>query len=155
VAKGSSSIEVVISHEGVTEWASQPRMVIALADSVKIYQLLLSDFVDTNGNSVTNEDITALTFSVIGDNSTFEPFDFELNNLSFIKLKGCESNKEVLATSYSNEIYTSTGNMEVSNNLLKGSSVLYTSENSIEFKPGFESEAGAVISAQIKNCENK
>lgn len=154
VAKGNTPVEIVVSHEGITAWESQPRKVLALTGTAKRYYLPLSDFLDNLGNSAINNDITALTFSVIGDNSEFESFDFEFNNISFSKVNGCENNTAVMATAYANEVHSSTGNMVATNKSEVGAKVIYTSENSIEFKPGFVAEAGSVISAQIEGCSN-
>lgn len=154
VAEGLQAIEIVLSHEGVSEWLDQPRKMINLTTTAKRYYIPLSEFLDGSNNALTNDDITALTFSAIGDNSTFEPFDFKFNNISFSKVNGCEADTEIMATSYSNEVYASTGNMQVTNKAVDNSRVVFTSENAIEFKPGFVAESGAVIDAQIMGCEN-
>ncbi|WP_341225876.1 DUF4114 domain-containing protein [uncultured Arcticibacterium sp.] len=154
VAEGVQSIEIVLSHEGVTEWLDQPRKVVNLTASAKRFYIPLSEFLDGSNNTLSNDDITALTFSAIGDNNSFVPFDFKFNNISFSKVNGCEADTEIMATSYSNEVYASTGNMQVSNKTKDDSRVIFTSENSIEFKPGFSTESGAVIDAQILGCQN-
>ncbi len=145
VAKGNSRIEIVVSHKGVSDWEGQPRKSILLTNEAKRYIVPLDDFLDSEGQSFTNSDITALTFSVIGNTSNFEPFDFEFNNISFRKDNYCDEDSKVMATAYSNEIHSSSGNLTATNDSKNGSYVIYTSEKSIEFKPGFYAEAGSVM----------
>ncbi|AWW00472.1 DUF4114 domain-containing protein [Arcticibacterium luteifluviistationis] len=154
VAEGVQSIEIVLSHEGVTEWLDQPRKVINLTSTASRFYIPLSEFLDASSGTLSNYDITALTFSAIGDNASFAPFDFKFNNISFSKVNGCENDTEIMATSYSNEVYASTGNMQVTSKAKDASRVVFTSENSIEFKPGFSTESGSVINAQILGCQN-
>lgn len=154
VARGNRPVEIVVSHDAIVRWESQPRKVIALTETAKRYYIPLAEFLDNTGANVASNDITALTFSVIGDNKAFETFDFEFNNISFSKINGCEPNTAVVATAYSNEVHNSTGKMEATNKSLPGARVIYTSENSIEFLPGFVAEAGSVINAQIKGCSS-
>jgi hypothetical protein len=155
VAKGNASVEIVISHDGIDQWESQPRKVILLTDNAKRYHIPLTEFLDNRGATVINNDITALTFSVKGDNQSFESFEFEFNNISFSKQNSCEQNTAVVATAYSHEVHSSKGKMVATNKSVPEASVIYTSENSIEFLPGFVAEAGSVIRATITGCTNE
>jgi hypothetical protein len=155
VARGNMSVEVVVSHDSIVRWESQPRKNITLTEDAKRHYIPLTEFLNNTGAAVANDDVIALTFSVIGDNQAFESFDFEFNNISFSKVNGCEPNTVVMATAYSNEVHSSIGNLEATNRSLSGARVSYTSENSIEFLPGFVAEAGSVISAQIVGCTNE
>jgi hypothetical protein len=154
VAKGDRPIEIVVSHKKVSEWKDQPRKTLDLMSTAKRYYVPLVDFLDTEGNFYLNNDISSLTFSVVGNSSSFVPFNFELNNISFSKTNQCEDDFSVIATSYSNEIHSSNGRMTATNKSKIGSNVIYTSENSIEFEPGFIAEAGSVVSAQIAGCSH-
>jgi hypothetical protein len=154
VAKGDRPIEIVVSHKKVSEWKDQPRKTLDLMSTAKRYYVPLVDFLDTEGNFYLNNDISSLTFSVVGNSSSFVPFNFEFNNISFSKTNQCEDDFSVIATSYSNEIHSSNGRMTATNKSKIGSNVIYTSENSIEFEPGFIAEAGSVVSAQIAGCSH-
>jgi hypothetical protein len=153
-ATGAQTIEIVISRNGITDWANQARINLTLDATTKKYYLNLNQFVDGFSNILDKSDITAVTISVISSNQSWMPFDFKMNQIAFSTSGSCESNQEVLATSYSKEKYQSQGKLTVTNKNINTSISDLTSSNSIEFLPRFQIEAGAVLKAEIKNCDN-
>ncbi|MFY7909479.1 MAG: DUF4114 domain-containing protein [Emticicia sp.] len=153
-ASGVGEIEIVISRNGIREWGEQARFKIRISQNARVYSVNLNNVVGVDGLPINKTDITALTFSAISDNISFIPFDFKFNQLAFIKTDDCEINKKVNSTAHSVEKYESVGTMSVKNVNKAESKVALSSTNAIEFLPGFSTEAGAVLKAEIKGCES-
>lgn len=153
-ASGVGEIEIVISRNGISEWGEQSRIKIRITQNAKVYSINLDSLNGVDGFPINKTDITALTFSAISDNISFIPFDFKFNQVAFKKTNDCETNKEVNSTAYSVEKYESVGKMTVKNINKSESIVSLSSTNAIEFLPGFSTEAGSVLKAEIKGCES-
>jgi hypothetical protein len=153
-ATGANGVEIVLSKAGVANWNQQSRIWVTLTNETKNWYINLNDFKDGSGQPINLTDINAITFSVVSDNVNFVPFDVKLNNLVFSKTGNCDQTSSILATTYSKEKYTSSSLMNVQNQNKANSNVVYTAANSIEFKPGFVAESGAIIKAEIKACQD-
>ena len=153
-ASGMGEVEIVVSRNGIKEWNYQSRIRINLSNEAKIYSINLNNLKGAYGLNFIKTDIKALTFSIIGNNQVFEPFDFKFNQLAFQKTSSCESNKEIISTTYSAEKYQSQGVIKVKNSNKSESNTSLTATKAIEFLPGFTTENGAVFKAEIGVCEN-
>jgi hypothetical protein len=152
-ANGSNSVEIVLSKASISEWSQQSRIWIPITNVTKNYYINLNDFKDSSNQPINLSDINAITFSVVSDNVNFIPFDIKLNNIAFSKTGNCDANKTILANTYTKELYESSAYLNVQNKNNVNSNIIYTSSNAIEFKPGFVAEAGSVIKAEIKGCQ--
>lgn len=153
-ASGNRTIEIVVSREGITNWSDQPRKYVTLSDTTKRYYLNLSDFKDSHGVVLQKNDINAITFSVISNNQTFVPFDLKINQLAFTNSTQCDTNQQVLVTTYSAEKFESRGVLTALNVNKANSAVIMSAENAIDFKPGFIVESRGSFKANIKQCDH-
>ncbi|WP_304234377.1 DUF4114 domain-containing protein [Jiulongibacter sediminis] len=151
---GSSTLEIVLSKESVENWNHQARVFITLTENTKRFQLKLSDFKDFNGNGIDLSDIQAITFSVISDNVNFKNFDFDLNQIAFSQTGGCDHTQAIKSASNTEEMYQASGYIQAENLNHTNSRVIPTAGNAIEFLPGFSTEDGAVVKAEINDCSN-
>jgi hypothetical protein len=151
---GSGQLELVISTDSISNWNNQARINIVLSENAKEYSIDLNNVLSNNGMPLGKSNITALTFSSIGNNVDFAPFNIKINQIAFSKINDCDDNKDVVATAYSIEKYESQGVMKVNNVNKALANVSVSATNAIEFSPGFTAEAGTVFKAEIKTCQN-
>ncbi|MGR3808892.1 DUF4114 domain-containing protein [Jiulongibacter sp. NS-SX5] len=151
---GISTLEIVLSKASVANWSEQARVFVTLTETTARHQISLADFKDNKGNPIDLSDINAITYSVISDNVNFIDFEFDLNQIAFSQTGSCDDSETVKSAANTDEIYQASAYLDVVNKNHQDSRVSMTAGNDIEFLPGFSTEEGAVLKAEINNCIN-
>ncbi len=105
-------VEVIVMQEELTDWNNRLRYTIPANHIETSYNISLDDFVDANGNSGRLNNIKTVVFSVIGDYSSYKPFEISISNLAFshTSLLGLEDAvvEKLTLQNYPNPFTTST-----------------------------------------------
>lgn len=78
----NQAIEVVIMQDDNRSWENRLRYTLPASQNKREVNLAFDEFKDAQGNTATITDIKTIVFSVIGDFSTYKPFQVSLDNLS-------------------------------------------------------------------------
>lgn len=78
----SMPIEVVLVTEGLTNWDSRLKFQVPANTDLAQSGILFSSFVNNAGESYNNQKIKGFVFSVIGNYTSFEPFNLNVYNLA-------------------------------------------------------------------------
>ncbi len=76
-------IEIILVPENLSDWNNRLRKTVSVSGERKLHTIRFDDFVDSNGNTATLEDIKTIVFSVNGDYNQFKYFELSVSNVSF------------------------------------------------------------------------
>lgn len=79
--QSSHAIEVVMVTEGLTDWNNRLKFQIPASQNASEYSILLSSFTNGEGESYQGENIKEFVFSIIGNYTSFEPFEVSISAL--------------------------------------------------------------------------
>ncbi|OIQ20173.1 MAG: hypothetical protein BM557_05755 [Flavobacterium sp. MedPE-SWcel] len=79
--QSSHNIEVVMVTEGLDDWNNRLRFQIPASEEISIYSIPLNNFTNPSGGSFEGENIREFVFSIVGNYSSFEPFQLNLSSL--------------------------------------------------------------------------
>jgi len=76
-------IEVILVPENLSDWNNRLRKMVPANDGKKLHTINFDDFIDSNGNTGTLENIKTIVFSVNGDYSQYKQFELSVSNVAF------------------------------------------------------------------------
>ncbi len=84
--KSNIPVEVIAVDEHLIQWDNRLRHKVTV-DSLQKVTINFSEFKDNQGNSRSIDKLKSLVFSIQGDYSNFESFDFEVRNVKIVENK--------------------------------------------------------------------
>lgn len=103
--QSSHAVEVVMVTEGLDNWENRLRYQLQPAGNVTSAYIALNDFSNTAGESFEGENIKGFVFSVIGNYTSFEPFNISISALRLGTMAALGNNVTELATTEKMYIY--------------------------------------------------
>ncbi|MCD6333451.1 MAG: DUF11 domain-containing protein [Bacteroidales bacterium] len=97
-AQGSGPVTLTLTKNAIPDWSSQYRTTLNLDAELKTYAIDLNLFQSTTQSQpMTPDDLTAVTFSVIGDNENMNDFSLNIKHIRFYKSNTSNTNPEQLS----------------------------------------------------------
>ncbi len=79
--QNSLPVEVILVTENTSNWNNRLRFQLPANANATNYNIALSDFTNTLGQTLNNEKIKGFVFSTIGNYTSFQPFSIAVSNL--------------------------------------------------------------------------
>lgn len=91
-AKSSQEIEITIVRECIKSWKDQFRLTLPLDASTGLQTVYLEDLNSNLGGELKADDVQMVVFSLKGDGVETKAFEFEVNQLAFVKAERTKMN---------------------------------------------------------------
>ncbi len=97
---------VTLVSDSIEEWHNQFKITVPVQSAgMQSYWVDFADFRSLAGGLIRSEDIVSVTFSVVGDQNTFQAVQLELDNLNFTKNGKTISLSELADQQYGLNVY--------------------------------------------------
>lgn len=110
--QSSHAVEVVLVTEGLSNWNNRLRYQLPASGSSNMYSIALNSFSNLNGENYLDERIKGFVFSVIGNYSSFEPFELSVSSVELgtqvLRSENFEGTTAAKMFNYPNPFYGST-----------------------------------------------
>lgn len=80
-AKGTGNLEIAFVKQGITNWADQYKMTIALTENMQDFVLPLTDFMSANDTDPVLDDVVTMVFTMVSEDGTTSSKVMRLENL--------------------------------------------------------------------------
>ena len=109
----NQAVELILMPEELTDWNNRLRYTIPANSNETAYAIEFSEFVNASGNPESLSNIKTVVFSIIGDYSSYKPFEIVVSDLAFAKQSALSVEDEIASektslTNYPNPFKTNT-----------------------------------------------